>query len=930
MTNGSNDELKPNTTLQNGRYEIVKVIGIGTFSISYLAHEFNSDNKAVKRNVFLKEFYIRDFNYRNGNNLHIPKNINYTFENYQRLFRNSFEYVSEMNHPGIIKALNIFAENNTCYSVYEYIDGINLNDYIRENHPIDNNEALSIISQIGDAIKHIHSKGIVHLDIKPLNIIRSKDGRLHLGGFDIAGRFDEAGNIDNDDYMPMGTSGYAPLEQLSYHSNGSFPATIDVYALAATFYKILTNQTPRAAHYIIDEGLPFDILKKDCRPEAFINGITKGMSINRRNRFQTVEEFITAISGYKSELKGEAKEHEIVDALPIGTILIGKAYRYTIEKVLDQGAFGITYKASVKMEGELGMLDTGVTVAIKEFFMEKINSRENTIVTGSKKNRTFTYYKAKFIKEAISLSKLNHPNIVKVVEQFEANNTAYYVMEFIAGGNLDKKIAVCGKLSESQIINYTLQIGTALEFMHSNHMLHLDMKPKNVMLTTGDTVKLIDFGLSKQFDDSGKPETSTTIGIGTPGYAPLEQANYSSDSGDFPATMDVYALGATMFKMATGHRPPDSSDIFNDGFPQYNLAHVSTNLRMIIERSMSPKKMSRYQTVRLMLNEIRSFYPSNTEYFEDPEDTIADVFNGKKNADGYGKAETGIIKTDIVPVYSTLNFSGYITSRYGSENPNLVGYEETSLGTLILVCDNMIGLNVESTMSKLVFKTISEFIHDSDVGEEPSAILVNAIQKVNQIIYHKRNNYHDLNNKGISLSALLISRDYAIVAHVGNCRLYQIRNGKKIFQTIDHSAAFDLAKKGLISEEQASNHPQSIISTQGIGLKSTVEVDVDVLSYKKRDRFLLCSVGFWSALLEKDLIYQISSDRKIDSILDSTCNVIEAAARKKGSDEVNLCVALIEMGQLSLSQKKKINKDIIGFSVAIVFAILVLIALAII
>ena len=78
---------------------------------------------------------------------------------------------------------------------------------------------------------------------------------------------------------------------------------------------------------------------------------------------------------------------------------------------------------------------------------------------------------------------------------------------------------------------------------------------------------LIDFGLSKQFNQSGEPESSTTIGLGTPGYAPIEQANYHEHSG-LPATLDIYALGATMMKMLTGvGEMPTASDILNDGFP---------------------------------------------------------------------------------------------------------------------------------------------------------------------------------------------------------------------------------------------------------------------------------------------------------------------------------------------------------------------------
>lgn len=293
----------------------------------------------------------------------------------------------------------------------------------------------------------------------------------------------------------------------------------------------------------------------------------------------------------------------IEDALPVGSVLVGKAYRYTIEEVLDQGTFGITYKASVKMAGGLGALDTGIMVAIKEFFMQEFNGRENTVVTGSDKNRSFTYYKEKFIHEAISLGKFDHPNIVKVVEQFEANNTAYYVMELISGGNLDNKIKARGRLSETQIINYTRQIASALQFMHSRQMLHLDLKPKNVMLTTDDKVKLIDFGLSKQFDDEGNPETSTKIGNGTSGYAPLEQANYRKEKSEhFPATMDVYALGATMFKMATGRRPPDASDILNDGFPSAELTGITEKLKSVIRKAMSPMRKQRYQSAEELLS----------------------------------------------------------------------------------------------------------------------------------------------------------------------------------------------------------------------------------------------------------------------------------------------------------------------------------------
>lgn len=297
------------------------------------------------------------------------------------------------------------------------------------------------------------------------------------------------------------------------------------------------------------------------------------------------------------------------NALKQNTILHGKSHTYTIKKVLGQGSFGITYLATtrVKVAGTLGELETTMQVAIKEFFMRDINGRkENTVTTGSK-GGIYTNYKQKFAREAENLSKLHHPNIVKVLEYFEANNTVYYAMEYLDGGSLDTYITQNKSLPEAESIKYAKQIGSALIYMHSHKMLHLDLKPGNVMLRTDKEAVLIDFGLSKQYDEEGKPETSTTIGSGTPGYAPLEQINYHGGKG-FPATMDVYALGATIFKMLTGIRPPEASEILNEGFPAYELQkhQVSDSLIACTAKAMAALKKDRPQSVEAFLESLEN------------------------------------------------------------------------------------------------------------------------------------------------------------------------------------------------------------------------------------------------------------------------------------------------------------------------------------
>ena len=287
------------------------------------------------------------------------------------------------------------------------------------------------------------------------------------------------------------------------------------------------------------------------------------------------------------------------NTLSYGSVLHGNQYNYIIEKVLGQGSFGITYLASVKMQGTLGSIDAKVKVAVKEFFMKEINGREGTTVTSGSKGGLFADYRKKFIREATNLSKLQHPNIIKVLECFEANNTVYYTMEYLDGGSLDELITKKQGLPEAEAIKYIRQIAEALSYMHEHKVLHLDLKPGNIMLNNGNAV-LIDFGLSKQYDASGNPESSTTVGAGTPGYAPIEQSSYRDGNG-FPVTMDIYALGATMYKMLTGQRPPDASEVLNEGLPD-KPSSVSSETWTAVGVAMEPKRNNRPQSVEKWLD----------------------------------------------------------------------------------------------------------------------------------------------------------------------------------------------------------------------------------------------------------------------------------------------------------------------------------------
>lgn len=294
-----------------------------------------------------------------------------------------------------------------------------------------------------------------------------------------------------------------------------------------------------------------------------------------------------------------------------GTVIHGTHNDYRIERVLGQGSFGITYVANVRLKGRLGAIESAAMVAIKEFFLRDVSSRNGLRVFSVSDSTLCSDYRRDFLREAQNLSRLDNDHIVKVLETIEENDTVYYVMEYLSGGNLDQHILSHGKLSCREALDIALQIGEALKCMHAQHMLHLDLKPLNVMRGEDGHIVLIDFGLSKCFGADGQPESSTRIGQGTTGYAPIEQHSFKKADGFMP-TLDIYALGATLFKMLTGSVPPEASVVLNEGLPvdELSSAGVPPAVIALVERAMQPLRRMRHQTVDEFVDEAQRLLAS--------------------------------------------------------------------------------------------------------------------------------------------------------------------------------------------------------------------------------------------------------------------------------------------------------------------------------
>lgn len=339
------------------------------------------------------------------------------------------------------------------------------------------------------------------------------------------------------------------------------------------------------------------------------------------------------------------------------TILQGG--KYTIISILGQGGFGITYL------GVQSGLDR--KVAIKEFFIREMCERDdstNHATLGTEGSReTVDMYRQKFLKEARSIAQLNHPNIVRIIDVFEENGTAYYVMEYADGGSLKDKVKENGSLSEAVATRYIIQVAEALDYIHQRNMNHLDVKPGNIMLNEKDETLLIDFGLSKQYDaSSGSQTSSIPIGI-SEGYAPMEQYKRGGVSVFSPET-DIYALGATFFNLLTGLTPPSASDIYEDGIPVKELESkgVSRKAISVISQAMAGRKKDRLKSAQAFIDALSKSNEAKAKTNVKDEDTTVIAVPEKH---GFKKRKIwigiGIMAVAVVLIGLELISSNYIT-----------------------------------------------------------------------------------------------------------------------------------------------------------------------------------------------------------------------------------------------------------------------------
>lgn len=273
-------------------------------------------------------------------------------------------------------------------------------------------------------------------------------------------------------------------------------------------------------------------------------------------------------------------------------------------------------------------------------------------------------------------------------------------------------------------------------------------------------------------------------------------------------------------------------------------------------------------------------------------------------------------------INTTLPFHGSLESRQGgrTENQDSCGFSDTVHGLLVIVCDGMGGGPGGKTASLLATQTIVDVVRNNAQAEDRGELLKDAILQAHDALLQVQQETPALRGMGTTVVALLINKVSAIVAHVGDSRLYKLRDGNKVYRTKDHSMVGELVRKKMLTEEQARLSAQSNIITRALGTNHECKVDIEEIAFEKGDRFVLCSDGIWGAFPESDLVKMLSDKKPVPTVVEKVAMDTDEVGKNNGGHHDNLTVAIVQTEIKSKKKEKmtKLSKQIIGILILLV------------
>lgn len=562
-----------------GIYRIDRLIGRGGMARVYLGHDTRLNRQVAVKLLDMDKSSDDDTAYA------------------QRFVREA-QAVASLRHENIVQIYYAGQEDErTYYYVMEYIEGLALNkvihDYVNDDELMPHTDVMSVGRSIAAALDYAHSKGVIHRDVKPSNVMISREGRVILADFGLVMISSQStrGEV-------FGTPHYVSPEQ-ARSSKDACPQS-DLYSLGVILYEMLTGHVPfddpsstviAVKHLVEQPPSP-----RELNPALNVQTeevLLKALSKTPTDRYQSGAVLMAALDAAlraspdpSIQVPASARRQSLIslnermstgdrpaaDKGPQLENLVGKQIdEYYIESVLGRGGMAWVYA------GRDTLLDRPVAVKV---IAPAFRDDEDYLI--------------RFRREAQAIGRLEHPHIVRMYRFGNNGGLMFIAMQLVPGASLrevmDSYFRDGDYIEPEHVLHITRQICDALDYSHSLGVIHRDVKPENVLIDAQDNATLTDFGLALMQDIG----THGKI-FGSPSYISPEQLISSANA--VPQS-DIYALGVVLFEIFTGRLPHDDATTSHPGksprLPRQIRPELSPAIERVILTAMAEDVDQRY------------------------------------------------------------------------------------------------------------------------------------------------------------------------------------------------------------------------------------------------------------------------------------------------------------------------------------------------
>ena len=453
-------------------------------------------------------------------------------------FHDEARKLARLDHPNIVELYDVGEDEGRPYIMLEYVEGRSLAEFASRGEGLSIPVLLRIAATVAGALEHAHRRDVIHKDLKPSNIIVSPAGVPVLCDFSPSELI--TGNKELDSRGLVGTPGYISPEQAR---GEEATALADVWGLGATVFDLVAGRPPYAggepgelvALAASDE--PVDLSPLEGRaPECVISLVQRCLRKDPSERYRSADGLRRAIEAAIDFIEVSGKATVAVPSPRKGQTLLlhverrdadlkGKFREYEILAYIGGGSYGEVFRARERLSGR--------DVALKVLRREWVSDQAAV---------------ARFRREAMLLTRVSHPNVVRMYNFGRYGATFVIAMDFLEGPTLDDVVDGRERMEFGEAVGLIRQVLSGLSAVHEAGVFHRDLKPSNVMLVD-DRVVLCDFGMATALD-AGKL-TTTGLVLGSPSYMSPEQAL----GEPVTSASDVYSAGVVLYEMLSGRLP---------------------------------------------------------------------------------------------------------------------------------------------------------------------------------------------------------------------------------------------------------------------------------------------------------------------------------------------------------------------------------------